>query len=179
MILATNNCMGPVFWRSRTGGNIRGFTLIELLVTLVIAGILLLIAVPAFQNVTLSSTLTSYANSLVGSAYLARSEAIKRNATVQLCESSDGTTCGGSTSWQNGWIVLAADGTVVQHQPAVASGFVVNGSASSISYLSTGMAVAGTFKICRANPTGPQERVVSLSAAGQPAISTTTTGTCP
>jgi type IV fimbrial biogenesis protein FimT len=62
---------------------------------------------------------------LVASAHLARSEAIKRNADVTLCVSnSDGTDCG-SGGWEQGWIVLAADGTVIQHQQALPAGLQV------------------------------------------------------
>ncbi len=71
-----------------------GFTLVELMVTIFVAAILLAIAVPSFQHITVSSRLTTTANSLVGALNLARMEAIKRNADVQFC----GTVDNGSTS---------------------------------------------------------------------------------
>jgi prepilin-type N-terminal cleavage/methylation domain-containing protein len=41
-----------------------GFTLIELMVTISIMAVLLMIAVPSFQNATLGSKLSSFANGL-------------------------------------------------------------------------------------------------------------------
>lgn len=60
----------------------RGFTIIELMITLVVAAILLAIAIPSFNYLTVSSKLTTTANTLVNALGIARSEAIKRNANV-------------------------------------------------------------------------------------------------
>ncbi len=83
----------------------KGFTLVELMVTVAVLVILLMIAVPSLNDATLGKQLGSYANNLAASAYLARSEAIKRNAPITLCASSDGTNCATSGGWQQGWIV--------------------------------------------------------------------------
>jgi type IV fimbrial biogenesis protein FimT len=80
----------------------RGFTLVELMITLVVAVILIAIAVPSFRRITLTNKLTTTANDIVGAINLARMEAVKRNASTQLCSdsptsnSSDtlGTACG-------------------------------------------------------------------------------------
>ena len=64
----------------------RGFNLIELMVTIAIMAITLSIAIPSMSNFVLISKLSGYANNLVASAYLARSEAIKRNVPVILCK---------------------------------------------------------------------------------------------
>ncbi len=66
-----------------------GFTLIELVVTILVAAILITIAVPSFEHITVSSRLTTTANSLVDALNTARMEAIKRNADVQFCGSID------------------------------------------------------------------------------------------
>jgi type IV fimbrial biogenesis protein FimT len=65
--------------------HIRGFTLIELMIGIGVAAVLLVIAVPSFQNLTLSNRLTTAANDIVGAIYTARMEAIKLNASTQLC----------------------------------------------------------------------------------------------
>ena len=57
------------------GVNARGFTLIELMVALLVLGILLGIGVPSFRDAALSSRVTGYANDMVASVQLARSEA--------------------------------------------------------------------------------------------------------
>lgn len=167
--------------RAVSGFRQAGVTLIELMVTLTVLAVLLAIAAPSFIDATLNGKLTTYANSVVGSAYLARSEATKRNGTVTMCVSSNGTSCGAG-GWQQGWIILAPDGTtVLQWQQALAQGFVVTGSVSSVAFQPTGVgATAATFKVCRATPTvGKQERLVQISATGQPMVTTTTTGVCP
>ncbi|MHB1054096.1 MAG: GspH/FimT family pseudopilin [Thiobacillus sp.] len=159
----------------------RGFTLIELMVTISILAILLMIAVPSFIEVTLGSKLGAYANNLAASAHLARSEAIKRNAVVTLCVSSNGTSCA-SGGWEQGWIVRAADGTVVQRQQALPAGFKATetGGATSIGFQPSGVgAAAATLTVCRATPTaGGQERVVTISPTGRPNVTKTTTGSC-
>jgi prepilin-type N-terminal cleavage/methylation domain-containing protein len=73
-------------WKSAKDG--AGFTLIELVVTVLILAILITVGVPSFSDATLGSRLGSYANELMTSAYLARSEAMKRNLPVTLCTST-------------------------------------------------------------------------------------------
>jgi len=159
----------------------RGFTLIELMVTISIMAILLMIAVPSFQNATLGSKLSSFANNLVSSAHLARSEAIKRNAAVELCVSNNGEECA-SGGWEQGWIVLAADDTVIQHQQALPVGLMITGGVDSLIFQPSGVnpdLVEVEFVVCRATPTiGSQERVVEISATGRPSVTKTTEGTC-
>lgn len=159
----------------------RGFTLIEMMVTIAVMAILLMIAVPSFQEATLGSKLGSYANSLVAGAHLARSEAIKRNEVVTLCVSSNGTSCG-TGGWEQGWIVLAADGTVVQRQQALIAGFKATetGGATSLAFRPSGVGSdTATFTVCRATPdVGGQERVVSISMTGRPSVAKTTAGSC-
>jgi type IV fimbrial biogenesis protein FimT len=74
----------------------RGFTLVELMLAIAIFAILLAIAVPSFRDASLGSRLSSIANNMIASAQLARSEAIKRNAVITLCASSNGTRAGSS-----------------------------------------------------------------------------------
>jgi type IV fimbrial biogenesis protein FimT len=159
----------------------RGFTLAEILVSLAILAILLALAAPSFTDSSLSSKLRSTANSLVGAAQLARSEAIKRDAVVTLCVSSNGTACGVG-DWSQGWIVLSG-ATVLQSIPAAPTGFLVTpaGGSVALSFQPSGVgATAETFKVCRQTPSaGAQERSVTISAVGKASVSTTTTGACP
>ncbi|TBW06585.1 prepilin-type N-terminal cleavage/methylation domain-containing protein [Azotobacter chroococcum subsp. isscasi] len=158
----------------------RGFTLIELMVALAVLAVLLGVAVPSFSDASLSSKLRSQANALVASVALGRSEAIKRNAVVTLCASSDGATCTGA--WHQGWIVRAADGSVLQAQSAAPSGYrITAGSTSIIAFQPTGLgANSTTLTICRLSPSvGSQERVVEISLTGRTSVKTTTAGACP
>jgi type IV fimbrial biogenesis protein FimT len=173
--------------RYRTSANFvqarHGFTLIELMVAIAVLAILLAIAVPSFYNVLLGSKLGGYANELVGSVNVARSEAIKRNAQITLCVSSNGTSCT-TGGWESGWLVLnAATGEIILRQPAATSGIQITDTltgAISIAFTPTGVgATQATLRVCRATPSvGPQERVVTISATGRAWVDRTTNGVC-
>lgn len=153
-----------------------GFTLIELMVTVVILAILLGIAAPSFQNIITNQRVSAYANELLSSAMLARSEALKNNQTVVLCASSSGTGCVGT--WTDGWIVIR-DTTVLKRQEALASGFLISGDETSISFPGSSIGVtSATLTVCRSSPVGASERVVSISSTGRASVAKTTTGTC-
>lgn len=158
-----------------------GMTLIELMITIFVLAILAMIGVPSFQNASLGSRLAAAANNLLASVQLARSEAIKRNAAVTLCASSDGATCAGSGGWEQGWIIVDAAAAVIQSHEGLSFGYRITqtGGTSALSFQSIGIgATAATFTVCRDDPIGGQERVLSVSAAGAAYVTTTTTGTC-
>lgn len=77
-----------------------GVTLVEMLTVLVILAILAGIGVPGLQELVRSNRMTVTANELLSSVNLARSEAIKRGARVDLVPAGDGT------DWDKGWIVF-------------------------------------------------------------------------
>lgn len=158
-----------------------GFTLIEMMVTIAIMVILLIIAVPSFNDATLGSKLGSYANNLVASAYLARSEAMKRNIVIELCASSNGTSCATSGSWAQGWIVKSKSGTLVfKRQPALPAGLTVIqivGTATRLDFYPIGVGTERiALKFCRTSPAGNQERVVSINATGGASVKRTVSG---
>lgn len=158
----------------------RGFTLIEMMVAIAVAVILAMIAVPSFRDASLSSQLRSVANDFVASANFARSEAIKRGATVTLCVSADGVNCG-TGGWEQGWIVSSGT-SVLQHESGAPSGFKVSatGSVATLSFQPIGVgATAAQLTVCRATPrVGSQERVVTLDATGRAWLHVTTNGVC-
>ena len=88
-------------------GLARGFTMIEMLMTIAIAGILTALAVPSFRFITNSNRIASEVNGLLGDLQLARAQAIRDGRNVTVCQSTDGTNCTNSTSWQLGWIVFS------------------------------------------------------------------------
>lgn len=83
-----------------------GFTLIELMITLFIVGVLLAVGVPSLKTFMQGNRLIAASNELISALHVARSEAIKINSRVSICESGDGKTCSNSGSWENGWIVF-------------------------------------------------------------------------
>jgi type IV fimbrial biogenesis protein FimT len=164
----------------RSRHTLRGFTLIEAMVAITVLAVLLAIAVPSFKDASLSSQLRASASDLAASAYLARSEALKRNAVVTLCMSADGATCAGSGGWEQGWIILS--GTPLKVQTAARPGIrITAGGITSLSFQPTAAgATAAAFTVCRATPTiGREERVVTIDATGRPWIRRTANAACP
>lgn len=107
----------------------RGFSLIELMVVLAIAAILSAMAAPSFRGLIANTRIQSVASDLQAGLLLARSEAVKRNATVQVVAEEGG--------WVHGWSVQDADGNVLL-AGQVREHILVKGSANSFSYLSSG-----------------------------------------
>ena len=83
----------------------------ELLVTVAIIGILLTVALPNIKPFFQGNQLVASTNGLLSAFHIARSEAIKANSKVTICESNDTASCSDTGSWKNGWIVfIDADG---------------------------------------------------------------------
>lgn len=159
----------------------RAFTLIELMVALAVLAILAAIAVPGYDSLVLSSRLRTYTTDFSASAQLARSEAMKRNAPITLCSSSDGTSCDSSAGWEQGWVILAGS-TLVKHFPAAKTGYLLSSSVRELTFLPSGFGSAleedDKLIICRATPLGNQERSLALSRTGRITITRTHTGSC-
>jgi type IV fimbrial biogenesis protein FimT len=156
-----------------------GFTLIELMVTLAVVAVVAAIAAPSYRNYLLDSRMSAEINEFLTAVNLARSEAVKRNATVTLCRSSTGTGCASSGSWEQGWIVFAdLDGTVGAfggsdvilrvHGPLTTQSTLVGTTnvASYISFiqdgrsqLADGSAQAGTVDLCVAGASAKGRRL--------------------
>jgi type IV fimbrial biogenesis protein FimT len=158
-----------------------GFTLTEMMIAITVMAILMAVAVPSYRDASLGSQLRATANELFSSITLARSEAIKRNAVVTLCVSSDGAACGAG-GWEQGWIVLQG-GTVIHRQHAARTGFRISaaGGLDTLNFQPIGAgATSTTFTVCRATPSiGKQERVVTVDATGRGWVKTANLASCP
>lgn len=78
----------------------KGFTLVELMVAIAILGIVGSLAIPAMSNFAMRQRVSSQANEIMLSLAFARSEAIKRNASILMIPVTDA-----STGWSDGWCV--------------------------------------------------------------------------
>ena len=89
-----------------------GFTVIELLIVLVIAGVLASLAMPNMRDLFVRARIKTFTSDMHASITLARSEAIKRNAGMQIVPVD-------ATNWAAGWSVrVQASGNVLQTQDA-------------------------------------------------------------
>ncbi len=114
--------------RFNTNQQQSGFTLLELMVTLVIIVVLLVIAVPSFQEMIASNRTSAHAQDIASAFVMARSEAIKRGTAVSICPSSNGTTCSGNSALDTGWIIFIdsiTPGTVDNSNNVTAGGDII------------------------------------------------------
>lgn len=89
-----------------------GFTLIELMVAVAVMGIMLMLAVPAMGTWLGNAAIRTNAEAISNAVQFARTEAIRRNASVRITIDAAGT------SWN---ITMVSDGTVVQERSADAN----------------------------------------------------------
>lgn len=84
----------------------RGFTIIELMIVMVIVGVLVAVAAPNMRDLIVRMRLKTAASDLHSSLTFARSEAIKRNAGMQVVPVD-------ATNWALGWSVRIQTSGVV------------------------------------------------------------------
>jgi len=146
----------------------RGFTLIEILVVITIMGIVFAFAAPAIREFTQNNRQAVALNRFIGFLNYARSEAVKRGATVTVCKSAGvgaAAACGGAgVNWEDGWLVYQddnGDGTVDggevflrSGEPLTPSFLTMRGAGpvvNRVTFTSRGYSNnAGTFRVCDA-----------------------------
>lgn len=148
-----------------------GYTLIELMSMLAVVSILVSVGLPMMNVFFDSNRMISNTNDLVAGLNIARSEAIKQQIRVTLCQSANTATCSGTGQWEDGWIVfqdpngnatvdggeriLRLNAGVDGGQVTIRSNDVTNLIANSVSFTSRGLPKAlnggvqsGTFRVC-------------------------------
>lgn len=113
----------------------RGFTLIELLVAIFIAGILLVVGVPAMRHLIIANKSQAEIEHIVSGLQFARSEAITLGENVKYCGSKDGKVCDGD--WAQRRIIVTSSGIVLRVFAAIGVGesLSLNGSFGKDDYL--------------------------------------------
>lgn len=151
-----------------------GFTLYELMITLAVASIIISFGVPGFQKMVQDSRSVSHTNDLVTALNLGRSEATRRGAPIDICASSDGATCSGSTDWSAGWIVRTPVGEVLRMWPARSGGAgVLTGNVSNIQFQARGSLPGGAAPLLAMqlpHCTGDGRRNITVNVAGRIAV---------
>jgi type IV fimbrial biogenesis protein FimT len=98
-----------------SAGKGTGFTFLELLITLAVVSLVFSIGVPSLQQLLDSNRASTEINHLVGTLALSRSEAIKRNRRITVCQTADRVHCASSGDWSQGWIGFEDDNKNRQH----------------------------------------------------------------
>ncbi len=153
-----------------------GFTILELMAAVTVAGILLAVALPSYHNLTRNNCLTTKANSLIASLQIARSEAVKRRANIDVIATNSASS---TNKWGTGWTVqVSGGGDVIRVVELACDATTVDNSVTTYTYNSQGFInnPAGTFAICD-DRTGETGREITLSTTGRP--STNNTFVCP
>jgi len=172
----------------------KGFTLVEILITLGIATIMLSIAVPGMQSLTMNSKQRGGVNELVSGMHLARSSAITTNSRVTICTSDNGATCS-QVGWNKGWIAfvdLDGDGAVDADETVLRAGSELDGLtvsssefANSFVYRPNGRIAnaafntnSGEFAVCDKRGSLHGKRIV-MDISGRPRVYSASDGSPP
>jgi type IV fimbrial biogenesis protein FimT len=149
-----------------------GFTTIELMTVVVVVGILAMIAVPSFSNMMANNRIKSASSNLHISLLKARSEAIKRNASVTVTPNAGG--------WVSGWrILVGATELGVEGAPQGVTIVTTPNPLAAITYRSSGRVQWSPSSIeppkFQVRDTGEalspeHRRCVTVSLSGLPAV---------
>jgi type IV fimbrial biogenesis protein FimT len=83
-----------------------GYTLIELMAILAVIAIVLATGLPLMSVFFQGNRMVSNTNEIVAGLHIARSEAIKQQMRVTMCQSDDQATCTRTGRWEDGFIVF-------------------------------------------------------------------------
>ncbi|HKR77432.1 MAG TPA: GspH/FimT family pseudopilin [Rhodanobacter sp.] len=148
-----------------------GFTLVEMLVTLAVFAVLMMIAIPSMQPFLQSQSVKNASMDINSTVALARSEAIKRNATVDV-------TANNAADWSQGWTV--SQGTSVIRKQDALGNVVITPSSGSFSFDGNGrMTTTGsTFTVAPLHKIGSQPLCLTVTVGATGRVESTKV-TCP
>lgn len=137
----------------RCGGQY-GFTLVELMVTVVVLSILMGVAIPSMTGLINANRLAGQANELVSALQVARSEAIRQNAGVTVCASTDGLVCSDAGTWTH-WLVRGGRDNAVIQSGLINGSVQINAADYPVRFRADGLArstagglAAATITLC-------------------------------
>ena len=169
----------PMTMTGKKAKHVRGFTLIELMVVISIVAVMMVFALPAFNDFTQQRRMASNVNMFVSAVNLARSEATRRGAqvTVQALDASDV-----DDEWGPGFCVTLDDPGDCDDPLRV---FQLDGNVltldatddfdgiDGIPYTARGLqddGFIGTFRLCGPNADSDPGRVIAMNAIGRTTV---------
>ena len=140
--------------------------MVELLVTMVVLSVLLTIGIPSFTNLITNNRATTATNEFLAALQYTRSEAVRQNAPVVICSSTNQDTCSDADAWHTGWVVRWDD-EPIQIRPALNPAIEIVG-APRVQFGSAGHATLGVgeFEVT-ATGGAVATRVLCLEASGR------------
>ncbi len=166
------------------------------MITLAIAGTILGFAIPSFRSTITHNRLSTYANELVTTLNLARSEAIKRGIQVSVARTSSSVS-----TWEAGWRVFVdinGDGSLdtadslLQTHEALAAGYTLRTGTNFgcwVAFTAKGLSRGSgascggglsndTFRLCDSSADTTVSRSITVNPTGR-AKTAKTTDDCP
>lgn len=157
-----------------------GFTLVEVLLVLLLAGVLLAMAGPAFTGLVERNRATAIFHQLTASLAGARLAAVRMGQPVTLCPTRDGLRCRQDLTWDEGWMAYldprrrdqpASRDDIIQHMGPVGGSMAVRSSVGRhrIRFQPSGWASGAnlSLRVCSRRPSRLLGSVV-VNNAGRP-----------
>ena len=143
-----------------------GFSLIELMIVVAILGIVAAIGYPSFQELLASQRVRAASSAFYDSLLVARSEALKSNATASFAMTG--------SDLANGWTIQVGGQDV--HSQSALAGLNFSPANPTIVYGATGRLTSGANTAITVSTTGTNvKRCIRLDPAGRPRL---TEGAC-
>jgi type IV fimbrial biogenesis protein FimT len=154
-----------------------GFTLIEVLIVVAILGIIVSMGLPSMRDLIASTKVKTAANDTFASLNIARSEAVKRNAGVQVIPNN-------TSNWGAGWLVrVVGTNDNLQVQDPITGDVAVSGPNTNVRYRGDGrlvdangavLASAVAFTFIATGFNHIQMRCIKIDPSGRPSVRTDT-----
>jgi type IV fimbrial biogenesis protein FimT len=142
-----------------------GFSIIELMLVVAIAGVMAVFALPSLKGLITNQKVRGITTDMHATLIFARSEAIKRNAQVNVVPVD-------ASNWASGWSVQTTGGATLRAQDATA-GITASGPAANVSYRGNGRipgASAVQFTFRATDDTKVRMRCLGVDVSGRPMI---------